>query len=117
MSIRRITDENGVLRKQWDDSVTPGVYTEWDAQGVQVLTRAFNSDEAARAATDALEDQQIANERTIEQALADSLATLQAIIDDTNANINANPAQRIKDLARSQRRVIRLVIRRFDGSS
>jgi len=54
---------------------------------------------------------------TIEQALSDALVTLQTIIDDTNANINGNPAQRIKDIARTTRRTIRLLIRRFDGTT
>ena len=54
---------------------------------------------------------------TIEQALDAALVTLQTVIDDTNPNINSNPAARIKDLARAQRRTIRLLIRRFDGTS
>ena len=70
-----------------------------------------NADRAIAAARDAQ------TEAAISQALADALAALQAIIDDTNANINTNPAARIKDLSRVLRRVIRLQTRRFDGTT
>lgn len=58
-----------------------------------------------------------ANRASIETALSDSLAALQLIIDDTNANINSNAAQRIKDMARVNRRIIRLLINRLDGTA
>jgi hypothetical protein len=58
------------------------------------------------------------NQLAVNQALADAMAVLQAIIDDTNANINTNPAARIKDLARAQRRLIRHVLAIYsDGSA
>jgi hypothetical protein len=50
--------------------------------------------------------------------LLQDLTDLQAIIHDTNANINANPAARIKTLARAQRRIIkRLLNAGFDTSA
>lgn len=59
----------------------------------------------------------VGTEYQIDQLLLDSLATLQVIIDDTNANINTNPAARIKDMARVQRRIIRRVIGKLDGTA
>lgn len=64
-----------------------------------------------------VDDEAMAAARTIEAALADALVSLQAVIDDTNANINSNPAARIKDLARVERRIIRLLISRVDGTT
>jgi len=58
-----------------------------------------------------------ANRQTIETALSDALTELQTLIDTTNATINAGPAPYIKALARALRRVIRLLIRRFDGTA
>jgi hypothetical protein len=71
----------------------------------------------AKTAEELTADLEESNRQTIEAGLADALATLQVIVDDTNANINASPASRIKDMARTQRRVIRLLIRRFDGTT
>lgn len=98
----------------WDDATR--TVTCYDADGV-ATTRPYDDSENQNAdavAEQALEEQRAA---TISAALNSSLATLQAIIDDTNANINTNPASRIKDMARVQRGVIRLVIRRLDGVS
>jgi hypothetical protein len=98
----------------WDD-VTRTV-TCYD-ESENPTTRPYDDSEnenadrlAAQAAADAAA-------LTITQALNDALVALQAIIDDTNANINSSPASRIKDLARAERRVIRLLCRRFDGTS
>lgn len=109
------TEENGVIRQWWDD--TTRTYHEYNGAGVEVQERAYTTQENEMAEKRALAKQEDANRRTIEEALVASLASLQAIIDDTNANINANPAARIKDLARVQRRVIRLIMRRFQGTS
>jgi hypothetical protein len=57
------------------------------------------------------------NKRTIEEALAADLVKMQAIIDDTNNNINSNPAARIKDMARVHRRLIRQALRSFEGTT
>ena len=54
--------------------------------------------------------------RTIEQKAEAALGELQALIDTTNATINAGPAPYIKGLARALRLVIRLLLRRFDGA-
>lgn len=105
----------GVLREKWDD--TSRTYTSWDATGAQTSTRAYTAEENARADAEAATALQDANRASIEDALATALAELQAIVDTANSTINGSPASYIKTLARAQRRVIRLVIRRFDGTS
>jgi hypothetical protein len=56
------------------------------------------------------------NRSTVETNLIADLAAMQAIIDDTNANINANPAARIKEMARMMRRLGRQALRSFEGT-
>ena len=51
------------------------------------------------------------------QGTRSALGELQALIDTTNATINAGPAPYIKGLARVLRLVIRLLLRRFDGAA
>src|SRR6478609_5680456 len=106
---------NGKISERWDPVTR--VHTSYNAAGQVTASVPFTAAENARADADALAATSATNQVSIETALSNDLATLQAIIDDTNANINQNPAQRIKDLARVQRRVIRLVIRRFDGTT
>lgn len=103
------------LREKWDDSTR--IYTKYDASGAVVQTRPYTSAENNEADAIASVTSQDKNKANIETALADSLATLQAIIDQTNADIRADPSQEIKDLARTLRRVIRLITRRFDSDS
>lgn len=57
-----------------------------------------------------------ANEVAIDSALATDLAAMQAILDQTNANLRTDPSQEIKDLARVARRLIRKVERLLDGT-
>jgi hypothetical protein len=57
------------------------------------------------------------NRQSIESALDAQLVELQATIDATNATINSNAAAHIKVLARAARRIIRLLIRRLDGTT
>lgn len=108
--------EDGNLREVGDDA-TRRVHT-YDEQGVEILPdRAYTPEEVAASLADAAVITAATNKATIEQALSDALATLQAILDTPNATINAGPAPYIKDLARAQRRTIRLLIRRFDGTA
>jgi hypothetical protein len=100
---------------RWNDSART-VTTHGDT-GAQLSSRPYTAAENSAADARIAQATSNANRATIEQALADALTTLQSVIDDTNANINANPAARIKDLARVQRRAIRLLIRRFDGTA
>lgn len=54
-------------------------------------------------------------EKTIEDALDTALTDLQTIIDTPNASLSAAPA--IKTIARAVRRLIRLQLRRLDGTT
>ena len=97
-----------------DDTRTATEYTD---TGFRSPPRPYTERENAEADDRALTVQQEANRQSIEAALADALATLQAIIDTPNSTINSSPAPYIKDLARASRRQIRLLIRRLDGTS
>jgi hypothetical protein len=61
----------------------------------------------AKTAQEIASANQQANLTTIDTNLAQDLTALQAIIDSTNATINANPAAAIKTIARAQRRQIK----------
>ena len=108
---QEIYDSNGTLQEQWDDSTR--TYTDFSTS--PQIVRPYTDDENAEADKRAESEAESGNQSSIEEALSAALETLQLIIDDTNSNINSNPASRIKDLARVQRRLIRLVLRRFDG--
>lgn len=112
MSIRQAYVD-GVLTEQWDDNTR--TYTDFRTDPDTV--RAYTTEENAAADARIAGQTVAANRLTIEQALDAALVTLQLIIDDTNANINAGPATRIKDLARVQRRIIRLLRNNFDGTA
>jgi hypothetical protein len=94
---------------------TTRTVTVWD-NGTQVESRAFTAAENAQADAAAIEMAAIVNEATISSNLASDLIALQAIIDQTNADINASPASEIKDLARVARRLIRKVEQILDGT-
>jgi hypothetical protein len=100
-----------VLREKWDDATR--TYTAYDAAGAQTSTRAYNAAENAEANAIVA----TSNASTIDTNLAADLVTLQAMIDATNATINASPASYIKDLARVQRRIVRRVIGKLDGTT
>lgn len=67
-----------------------------------------------------IEEQQAATEASnrsaIETNLIADLAAMQAIIDDTNANINTNPASRIKSQARVLRRLVKMTLNDYSTS-
>lgn len=110
-----VYDINGTLREEWDDDAR--TYTEYDEQGAEVSSRPYTAEENARADAEAAQALVESNRRTIEEALGAALATLQTTIDTANATINAGPAVYVKDIARIQRRIIRLLTRRFDGTT
>lgn len=103
----------GVLVEQWDDGTR--TYTDFrtDPDTTRLYTAQENTEADARTA-EATED---ANRRTIEESLDLRMGTMQAIVDDTNANINSNPAARIKDIARAVRLLIRQARGDFDGTT
>lgn len=91
---------------------------EYEPGGIVLIQeRPFTAAENAIADAMATTLAEAANKATIEQALSDALVEVQTIIDATNATINANAASYIKILARAARRIIRLLIRRFDGTA
>ena len=82
-----------------------------------VVARPLTADELAAVAGEAVAAVVEATRRTIEQKADAALGELQALLDTTNATINAGPAPYIKGLARVLRLVIRLLLRRFDGAA
>lgn len=116
----RITfEENaaGVRVQEWDDA-TRTYY--WRADDGTVLDqRAYTPEENAAADAALVQATQETNRRTIEQALADTLATIDAdVLSLNNATATtADLAKAVKVLGRAQRRTIRLLIRRLDGTT
>lgn len=73
------------------------------------VDQVFRSDGTQISATPVVRD--VTAEVNVPQLLANlaaDIVALQAIIDDTNANINTNPATRIKTMARAVRRLAKL---------
>ncbi|WP_396935239.1 hypothetical protein [Mycolicibacterium sp.] len=88
-----------------DTTTSDLTYEFADGAVAQVWTERPKTPDEIEAETEA------ANERTLRDGLQNVLtraagyqADAQAIIDDTNSNINQNPAARIKTLARAQKR-------------
>lgn len=104
---------NGTLLEQWDDATR--TYTDFRTD--PDTTRPYTAQENAEADVRAAQETSDGNRRTIEDALDLRMATMQAVIDDTNANINGNPAARIKDLARAVRLLIRESRGDFTGTA
>jgi hypothetical protein len=115
--IRDVYVDN-VLRERWNDDANPRVVTFFDAAGAQTSQRNYTAFEIA--AVDALAATTLSksNEATIRQLLNDTLPTLQTITDTTNANMSGNTAAAaIKDLARANRRIIRLLTNNLSGTN
>lgn len=106
---------DGVLRQQWDDGTE--TYSEWDETGTLITERPYTTDELAQKAARVAGETTTTNEADIGNKIETvDMPAMQAIIDDTNANINANPAARIKDIAKAIRRLDRKVLGLLDGS-
>lgn len=115
MSVR-VVAPNGVLREFWDDSLR--TYTTWDAAGVQTSTRAYTPIENARADAEAAASTTSGNGSTItDRILTVDMPAMQALLDATNATINAGPAPYLKDIARAVRRLDRKVANLLDGTA
>ena len=80
------------------------------------LTRPYTAEENATADAEAVEATQTANKSTIETNLEADLAAMQAIKDQTNADLRADPSQEIKDIATAVRRLIRMAIDDYSGT-
>lgn len=107
--------QDGILREEWDDVTR--IHTVWDATGAQLSTRPYTT--AENAAADAAAQQQLlaSNKSTVQTNLAQDLDAMQAIIDETNADLRTDPSQELKDIARAMRRSIRMALQQFDGTS
>lgn len=97
--------------------------TVYNASGAQVgAPRPFTTAEAALVDSANANAAANANRASIETALAAELDEIQTeFLTPTNAALNsafaANNARYLKILARIMRRIIRLLIRRFDGTA
>jgi hypothetical protein len=104
---------DGVLSLRYDDDAR--IVTDYRTD--PPTSRPYSARENAETDGVLRDEAEAATERTIEDALASALAGMQAIIDTPNATLNAGPAPYIKDLARVNRRLIRLATRRLDGTA
>lgn len=89
----------------------------YSMQKVLQSSRAYTPEENAAADAAAAANVQQTNKGAIEANILSDLAAMQTIISDTNANINANPAARIKDIAQAIRRLDRMALQKFDGTT
>lgn len=86
--------ENGILRQWWDDSATPRTYHEWDASGVKTLTRAFTSEEDARADAEVALAADIATQAAANAEREAARVAVRVILTTITANIDAARAQK-----------------------
>lgn len=106
---------DNVLRVRRDDATR--TYTEYNSSGVQTSTRPYTAEENAALDAAIAAAQARSNRSAIETNLLQDLATMQTIIDTANATINASPASYIKDIARAIRRLDRMALAKFDGTT
>lgn len=104
--------DDGTLLEQWDDATR--TYTDYRPEPDE--SRPYTEDENAAADAHATAATYAANEASLAEDLDEALVSLQAIIDDTNANINTNAAARIKDIAKALKKTIRTVSGRFEST-
>lgn len=106
---------NGVVREEWDDSTR--MYSTYDESGTQTSTRPYTAEENADADVREAGYQQAANDAEIGTKIETvDMPAMQAILDQTNANIRTDPSQEIKDLAKAVRRLDRKVQKILDGT-
>jgi hypothetical protein len=86
------------------------IATEYDAEGVPTGDRPYTEAENARADGLAQGEVEQQNKSTIETNLEEDLNAMQAIIDQTNADLRADPSQEIKEIARAVRRLTKLAL-------
>jgi hypothetical protein len=106
--------EHGRLVERWDDDTR--TYTRWDDAGGVVETRPYTDEENRAADAAAAARAERANESATSQKLQRDMDAIQAILDQTNADLRDDPARAIKDLAHATRRLIRRVENLYDGS-
>ena len=99
---------------RWD-AATSTVF-EHDGAGAIVSQRPFTAEESAAAEAQAVAAEQQANKSTIETNLDADLAAMQAILDQANADLRADPSQEVKDIAKAVRRLVRMALDDFSGT-
>lgn len=87
----------------------------YDKSGNITSERPYTAAENAAADQAALETTLNTNKKTIEEKLANKLADMKAILNQTNADLRADPSQEIKDIARAVRLLVRLQTNKLDG--
>jgi hypothetical protein len=105
------------VQHRWDFGT--GVHTEFALDGSTVRSVPFT--EADYTAWQTARGQGLstaeATQRSLNDALAGALTDLQTLLDTSNATINAGPAPYIKAVARAERRIIMVLLRRFDAGT
>lgn len=125
MTKQVITD--GVIREWWNDLATTQAdgtaqpiparsVRFYTAGGAVQSTRAYTAPENVEADVRQAGRTKATNESTLRANIVSDLAAMQAIKADTNANINTNPAQRLKDIAVAVRRLERIALGDFSGT-
>jgi tryptophan synthase alpha subunit len=109
----RATYSNCILIELWDDSIRK--YSAWDENGVLLpdMPRDYTAEENAYADNEIATAQLASNKSTIELNLEEDLATMQAIKEQSNADIRADPSQEVKELAVAVRRLIKMALEDF----
>lgn len=104
-------------RLRWEDDATRKVYTYAPDGATVTKTEPYTAEQNAAADAAAAAALEQTNRRTIEAALGD-FTELDAIIATANGAFTTNTlGAAVKVLARAIRRVSRLLIRRFDGTT
>jgi len=98
----------------FDDSTR--IATEYDAEGALIGERPYTAEENARAEQNIANEQAVENKTTVEINLEEDLAAMQAILDQTNAELRADPSQEIKSIAKAVRRLIRSALDDYSGT-
>jgi hypothetical protein len=104
-----------ILREVWDDATR--TYTAYAEDGTVVSTRPYTAEENAAADARAEVYEQDANDEEIGDKIETvDMPAMQAILDQTNADLRADPSQEMKDMAKAIRRLDRKVQRLLDGT-
>lgn len=104
--------KDGVLFEEWDDATR--TYTDYSTE--PPTSRPYTAAENASVDAQIVAEAQDSNKRTIQEALTADLTAMQEIINQTNADLRADPAQEIKSIARAIRRIDRMILGDFTGT-
>jgi hypothetical protein len=99
-------------KTSFDDSTR--IATEYDVNDELIGERSYTEDENLRADKNAVVINEQENKSTIEVNLEADLAKMQAIKDQANADLRADPSQEIKELAVAVRRLIKMQLEDFE---